>query len=179
MQDQFLQQSLSCSPFHEQTHWEEKLPASQQKAAALSTGIWWYLVKFTTQDRKSIAKEAEYENTGFASVLLASVSSLISSEPSVSHYLRQKLKLASPKLLWSLVTKWRCPGPGFRGYPSPTAAAAVSAVTAWDIHTECPFALRSWTSCGPDSNSLRNAFPKHLKTKGLLICLTLCFLLSV
>lgn len=160
MWGQFLQQSLFCSPFHEQTHWESsRLPS--KKAAALSAGIWWYLVKFTMQDRKSIAKEAEYENTGFTSVLLASVSSLISSEPSVSHYLRQKLKPAFLKLLWCLVSEWRCPGPGYCGYPSPTAAAALSAAAAWDIHTECPFALRSWTSCGPDSNSFRNAFPKH------------------
>ena len=103
----------------------DKIPSFPVKGSSSYYRDLWYLVKFTMQDRKSIAKEAGYEKKGPVSVRLSSASLLMSSESPVSHSLWQKLNSAFPKLLWCLVSNWRHPGSESHRWQTPTATGAV------------------------------------------------------
>lgn len=125
----------------------------------------WYLLMFTTQDRKSIAREAGCENTGPVSVQLSWASSLMSSESPVSHSLWQRLNSAFPQMTLVLGIQLKTPWvlvPGMSNTPihssCPTANTnhCMSRVAAQHLRHPHRVALRlsSWTFCGPNSSFL-------------------------
>lgn len=157
----------------------DKIPTFPVKGSSFFYRDLWYLVKFTIQDMKSIAKEAGCESTGSVSVQSSSASSLMSPKSPVPHSLWQKLNSAFPKITLvfdiQLETPWVWVSQvanmhSRRSCPQQTSAPEhqEQLPSTWDTHTEWHFHLRSWTFCGPNSSFFRNAFPLLKEIKCLL-----------